>query len=756
MHRGRVIPAIVAFLALAICPVVSRAQPPAGMVVSPVADRLATLIDAPGVSGREDHVRDAVASLLPAWAKPRVDELGNLVLAFGSTSGPATLVVAPLDEDGYVVSGITDEGYLRVHRPTREPVHRLFDQYHVGQPVAIQTRRNGTVPGVTATPSTHLRRFLPADEATRIRGLDDLWIDVGASSPSDVQRLGIRLLDAVALRERSQALGGGRVAGPSAQGRAAALALVELLRGWSAASSVSGSVTIAWMTQSLFGNRGLARLIESSRPQRVIVCGLALPARGKDGDPRGAVGTLGAGPLLPADAAALKRAAAARGVVVQDAAPDRFQVRTPAGWDGALEMIAVPVLFAQTPVETVDSADVAAMTRLVAAAVDAPPPAAQPSREAVPAGQAARVTAPADRPSGFGPLKALIEAYGVSGGEAAVRDVVVRAIRERAPWADPKVDERGNVSVTFGTGSGEKIFIAHMDEIGYEIVSVRPDGTATLRARGGMYDALYEAHPVLVQTARGPVPAVIGPRTGYVGADSAHPRPEDLSAYFGVTSADEVKAMGVGAGNLMTVRKRFVPLAGTRATGRSMDDRSGVAILLSALAAINPAKATSKTTFEARVCLRRGHVRHDRRPVRHEAPRACAARIGRRHPRDGQQHDDAARAHRSARHAGEHACDPGHDRRDLRRDRRVAVQPLRRARRRLVMARALLPLARRSDRPARLRCGRQPGGGDRDVILVGHGRRERYTLGVLLRWLCHGFKRVPGPYFLGAADRWKW
>jgi putative aminopeptidase FrvX len=112
-----------------------------------------------------------------------------------------------------------------------------------------------------------------------------------------------------------------------------------------------------------------------------------------------------------------------------------------------------------------------------------------------------------------------------------------------------------------------------------------------------MYDALYEAHPVVVHTARGAVPAILAPRPGYVGAETAHPRPEEMSAWFGVATPDEVKALGVAAGDWMTVRKQFVPLAGTRATGRSMDDRSGVAILLSALEKIDPAKTTGKTTF---------------------------------------------------------------------------------------------------------------------------------------------------------------
>ena len=578
---------------------------PRATASSGTTSRLARLIDAPGVTGREAQVRDAIAAMLPPWAKPRVDELGNLVLTLGDAAQPGTLVVAPLDEDGYVVSGITQDGYLRLHRPGREPVNRLFDQYHVGQPVLIHTSRRGAVSGVTATPSTHLRRFLPADEANRVRGIEDLWVDVGASTAAQAGGLGIRVLDAVTLRERAQMLAGGRVAGPAAQSRATALALAELVRGWAAAPAPANSVTIAWMAQSVFGGRGLARLIESVRPQRIIACGPVTPSRAKDADPRGGAGTIGAGPIVATGDAAAHEAAAARGVTVQDVAADRWTQRPPTGWTGPWQVLGVPVIYAQSPVETVDAADVVALARLVSAVAGLPAPAALATADAAaPLPVAVTPLSPGTaKPTGFGALSTLIETYGVSGHEEAVREVVLKVIRETVPWAKPTTDERGNVLVSFGTGGtggtggAGQVFLAHMDEIGYEIVAIRPDGSATLRARGGMYDSLYEAHPVLVHAAAGRVPAVLAPRPGYAGAETANPRPEDMTAYFGATSADEAKALGVAVGDTLTVRKRFAPLAGTRATGRSMDDRSGVAILLSALARINPALATGKTTF---------------------------------------------------------------------------------------------------------------------------------------------------------------
>ncbi len=571
----------------------ARVAPPAS---ESARELLVKLIDAPGVSGREGPVRDLVRAALPDWAKPQVDSVGNLVLTLGSGQ-PSTLIVAPLDEDGYVVSSITDDGFLRLHRPTREPQHRLFDQYHVGQPIQIVTKRMGVVPGVTATPSTHLRRFLASDEVNRIRGLEDLWVDVGAGSRAQVEKLGVAVLDAVTLRERAQPLAGWRVSGPAAQGRAGALALVEMVRAWTAPPPATGTLTIAWVSQSLFGSRGLNRLLESLKPQRIILCGLALPARGKDADAKGAVGALGGGALAPADAADLVASAQARNVTLQTVPADRFQFRRPAGWTGIAQMLSVPVLYAQTPVETVDLRDVRSLAAAAAGALGLPAVSlsgtdAPMTPAAIPEGRVA-----AGPPTTSDAIKAMIETYGVSGHEAAPRAMVLKLIPRVAPWAKPEVDERGNVIVTFGSGGEEKLFVAHMDELGWEITNIRDDGTATIRTRGGMYDSLYEAHPVVVHTAKGPVPAVLAPRASYGAAESGPPRIDDLCLSFGAASAAEVRALGVANGDAATVRKHYTILAGSRSTSRAMDDRAGCATLLLALSKIDPAKASSKVTF---------------------------------------------------------------------------------------------------------------------------------------------------------------
>ena len=567
--------------------------------------RLDRLIQAQAVSGFERDARDAIAAMLPPWAHPTVDESGNLVLSIGRGQ-PHLLVVASIDEDGYLVSDITEDGYLRLTRVSTGAGFRLFDQFIYGQPVVIRTagveapphgagvravpRKTAYVPGLVATLSSHLQRG--RDASTAIKGLDDLWVDVGASSRADVEKLGIRLLDTVGLRERVQRLAGGRTAGVASQARGAALALVDLAgpSGATQPPEVTGTLTIAWATQGLFGDRGIARLAQTIRPDRVMLVSRGTPSR--DADARGSLGRLGGGPVVPETDTALLDIARRAGVTVQTVPA----LRSTNAWPTSqVQKVALPALFKDTPVETVQDDDIAGMARLLRTVAGLLADAGSTdTANGTTAGDSG--VKPARRPPTgvFGLVAPLVETYGVSGHETAVRE----AVAKRLPaWARPEVDARGNLTVSFGSGGQQLLFVAHTDELGYEITGIQEDGTATVRKRGGFFDSLLEAHPVLVHAARGQVGAVVAPRPNYQRATESQPKADEVVIEFGTTSRQQTEALGVVKGDAITVHKQFTELAGTRGTARAIDDRAGCAALLAAIAAIDPAKVTNRVTF---------------------------------------------------------------------------------------------------------------------------------------------------------------
>src|SRR5438034_1198147 len=76
-------------------------------------DDLATLARIPAPSGREQQLRDAINhALSPGCATLERAPL-NLSVTCGAER-PALVVVAALDEESWLVSGLTDDGYLRL------------------------------------------------------------------------------------------------------------------------------------------------------------------------------------------------------------------------------------------------------------------------------------------------------------------------------------------------------------------------------------------------------------------------------------------------------------------------------------------------------------------------------------------------------------------------------------------------------------------------------------------------------------------
>jgi putative aminopeptidase FrvX len=187
-------------------------------------------------------------------------------------------------------------------------------------------------------------------------------------------------------------------------------------------------------------------------------------------------------------------------------------------------------------------------------------------------------------------LSQLVESYGVSGSEGPVREVVKRLL---PGWARTETDTAGNLWVRVGQGEGPVVIVAHLDEIGYRVDSIRADGSLALRTRGGFFPSLFEAKPALIHTDRGDIPAIFLPRD--TGVTRRTPPP--LRVSVGATTRAGAESLGVAAGQTITMPKQYVRLAGTRATGRSFDDRMGCAALILALHQLDRSKLKHPVIF---------------------------------------------------------------------------------------------------------------------------------------------------------------
>ncbi len=503
--------------------------------------------------GRERVIGERLTRELGAgWT---TDVWGNLIRRVGS-GAPRRVVACALDVPGMVVSQITDDGYIRLHRSGGGQTHPLWDQFHEAQRIAVLTNTE-RVPGVVAVANGHFARQHRGD--TTVVNVDQLWVDVGASSRAGVLALGISLLDPV-VPDRPAWTYEGHAAGPAAGARASCAAVAAV----AAARPSSGETVFVLSQQRSFGWVGLAGVLARIGPINALTL-------------------VDAGRANPVDA-----------VVPRMRTPNAVQ-RT-MGLDSA-RVIAPRVRFAGTFVESIHETDAQALLEAVAraAVVSATANVAWPA----PAIDTGRVLIA--RSDQYGDIEkqffALADLPGVPGHEWRVRDAIKAAL---PAWAKSRavVDTAGNLIVSAGPDRDSVLFIAHMDEVAFEVERILPDGQVTLVRRGGVVIHAWEGQPAYLHfDPDGSGRASESLRGVFVPRDSARVKaPSNLNAWFGLDSAQLV-ARGVRPGLGVTAYKRGARLAGTRVTARSSDDRTGSTALLSAIQNVDPARFTRKVIF---------------------------------------------------------------------------------------------------------------------------------------------------------------
>ena len=328
----------------------------------------------PSVTGRESQFIDFLKTRLPGWAKPETDNMNNLVVRLGAPN-PDLLVVASIDEPGYVVSNITDDGFLRVQSPSGSPPNPLFHQFHEGHYVDIMTMR-GALRGVVALPSSHIFRGVRKN-----LGLEDFLIDIGARTKDEALARGVELLDPLTAVKDLAVLSAGELAGPMLSRKFPAYALMEALNRLKPEGR--RSIAFAWATQGYRRNPGVDRLARSLSASRVLVVGafLRLTDR-KSGAVIDPVEAPGSGVLLPdtespesrsAFARAASTAAAQAGIRVSPSpAGARPEVRAFEGSSAQVLSAAIAVKYPGTLVEVISRDDLDQLVRFIQLIAETP------------------------------------------------------------------------------------------------------------------------------------------------------------------------------------------------------------------------------------------------------------------------------------------------------------------------------------------------------------------------------------------------
>ena len=155
--------------------------------------------------------------------------------------------------------------------------------------------------------------------------------------------------------------------------------------------------------------------------------------------------------------------------------------------------------------------------------------------------------------------------------------------------SDVSVDRLGNViAVKPGKDKdGPKVMMsAHMDEVGFMVRKVEPDGWVRITRVGGIPEKSLPAQRVVLQGSKGEVKGIIGPKSHHLtGPEEKYKvvQINDLYVDIGARSKAEAAEMGITPGTPVTYHGYFEQMTEDQFAGKALDNRAGCFVLLQVL-----------------------------------------------------------------------------------------------------------------------------------------------------------------------------
>ncbi|MCI8705934.1 MAG: M42 family metallopeptidase [Lachnospiraceae bacterium] len=153
--------------------------------------KLERICGAPGISSFEQEIgrilEEEYTSLGFACEK---DRLGSVVAdKCKDQPGPKMMVAAHMDEVGFMVEEIDENGFLKVR-----PIGSWWSHLILGQWYTVVTKDNRQYPALMGSMATH---GLPAEIKNKTVKMEDAYLDLGAGSQEEVRSLGVAVGDMV-------------------------------------------------------------------------------------------------------------------------------------------------------------------------------------------------------------------------------------------------------------------------------------------------------------------------------------------------------------------------------------------------------------------------------------------------------------------------------------------------------------------------------------------------------------------------------
>lgn len=219
-------------------------------------ETLKTLCELNGTSGREEKIREYILGRIGGKCEVTVDPLGN-ILAFkkGKNKAKNTVMLsAHMDEVGFIVTYITDDGYLKF-----DCVGGIDEKVIVGRSVTVGEKQ---IPGVIGIKAVHL---CDGEERGKAPKTSQMYIDIGADSKQQAEEY-VEIGDAAYFISPFIKLSENKVKGKAIDDRFGCALMLEMIE-----SELLYDTHFAFLVQEEVGLRGAGAAAYTVRPDYAIV-----------------------------------------------------------------------------------------------------------------------------------------------------------------------------------------------------------------------------------------------------------------------------------------------------------------------------------------------------------------------------------------------------------------------------------------------------------------------------------------------------
>lgn len=326
-------------------------------------DLIFELINSVGVSGDEFSASKEAEKMLSEYCRTEVDYFGNVIGFLGEKDDkkPTLLLDAHIDEIGFIVTYITDDGFLKVSN-----CGGIDRRLLLAQQVTVFGKEK--ISGVITSTPPHLE-----DDDKKVPKIDDIYIDTGLSK-EECEKI-VSLGDRVIIANSPVCLQGDRISGKSLDDRcgvAVILKALEMVKG----KKLPVNVAVCFSAQEETGERGAKISAFKIKPDYAVAIDVSFALTADDKEYK--CGKLGKGAMIGI-APSLSKDFSNRLINLAKSEEIPYQLEIMNGETGTnadcigvtangvkTVTVSVPLKYMHTPVEVISLSDIDNTAKLIA------------------------------------------------------------------------------------------------------------------------------------------------------------------------------------------------------------------------------------------------------------------------------------------------------------------------------------------------------------------------------------------------------